>query len=98
MLVYAIDSGVKIDLFYYRNNFLKPVVREIKSKDPKMLSDSMAVLRHMMVKRFMTISRRRNLIQYSNPDYSTDLPLCDYWLNSHIKMHLGGQTDEKSRY
>jgi [histone H3]-lysine36 N-dimethyltransferase SETMAR len=100
LLVHAVDKGVTIDRFYYRDNILTALVREIKKQRPKtgtrgikLLHDNAKPHDNQEVRYYLS-EAKIGLIPH--PPYSPDLSPCDYWLNDYIKRHLEDYTDEKS--
>ncbi|CAF4840010.1 unnamed protein product [Rotaria socialis] len=83
-----------------KTGLAKPVVKEIRkqrksngTKGIKLLHDNASPHRHSDVINYLT-EEGINIIPH--PPYSSDLALCDYWLNYYIKQNLTDQPDEKS--
>jgi [histone H3]-lysine36 N-dimethyltransferase SETMAR len=102
LLVHAVDKGIKIDRFYYRDNCLKQVVREIKKQRPKtgtrgvkLLHDGASPHDNQEVRDYL---KEEGVGLIPHPAYSPDLSPCDYWLNDYIKSRLEDQKDEKSLF
>ncbi|CAF3737463.1 unnamed protein product [Rotaria socialis] len=100
VLIHAVDNDETIDHDYCIENCLKPVVKEIRkqrksngTKGIKLLHDNSSPHRHSDVINYLT-EEGINIIPH--PPYSSDLALCDYWLNYYIKQNLTDQPDEKS--
>ena len=100
LLVHAVDKGIKIDRFYYRDNCLTAVVREIKKQRPKtgtkgikLLHDGASPHDNQEVRYYLS---EAGVGLIPHPAYSPDLSPCDYWLNDYIKRNLEDYTDEKS--
>ena len=100
LLVHSVGKGETMDRFYYINNCLKTVVKEIKKERPimgtqgiKLLHDNASVHDAQEVKDYL---RQEHIILMPHPPYSPDLSPCDYWLNDYIKRNLEDQPDAKS--
>ena len=75
---------------------MKEIWKQRKSsgrKGIKLLDDNARPHTHSNVINYLT---EEGIIIMSHPSYSSDLALCDYWLNDYIKRNLTDQSDEKS--
>ncbi len=102
MLVHAVDKGVKVDRFYYRDKCLKAVVRELKRQRPKtgthgikLLHDGASPHDNQEVRDYL---KDEKIVLIPHLAYSPDLSPCDYWLNDYIKRNLTDYPDEKSLF
>jgi len=100
LMVHSMDSGEKMDRFYYINNCLKPVVKEIRKQRPitgthaiKLLHDNARAHDAQKVQDYL---KEEGINLMPHPPYSPDLSPSDYWLNDYIKRNLEDQTDAKS--
>ena len=100
VLVHSVDKGETIDRFYYINNCLKAVVKELKQERPimgtygiKLLHDNARAHDAQEVKDYL---KEEGIILMRHPPYSPDLSPCDYWLNDYIKRNLEDQKDANS--
>lgn len=100
VIIHAVGKGQTIDRFYYIDQLLKRVIKEVKKQRPnsglknmKLLHDNSPVHDHQDVLDYLKLE---GLTPLPHPPYSPDLAPCDYWLNDYIKRNLTDQKDEKS--
>ena len=85
LFVYIVDEGKTLGRYYYIENGLRPVVKEIwkqrrsaSTKGIKLLEDNARAHIHSDVINYLT---QEGMNIMSHPPYSPDLASCDYWLN-----------------
>lgn len=102
VLVHAVDTGKTIDRYYYIDELLEPVIREIKLDRPKSGVHGMKLLhdnaRPHENKDVLNYLKDQGLALLPHPPYSPDLAPCDYWINDYIKRELEDQDDEDSLF
>lgn len=100
LLVHSMAKGVKMDRFYYRDNCLKRLVKEIKKQRPntgtrgiKLLHDNARPHDNKEVEDYL---RQEHVQLMPHPPYSPDLAPSDYWLNDYLKRNLKDQNNANS--
>jgi len=90
-----VDAKDKIDRFYFPNNILKSVVKEIKKQrllpdthGIKLLYDNARAHDAPDVEDYL---KQEGIKQMPHPPYSPDFSHCDFWLNDFIKGNLTDQ-------
>lgn len=100
LVVHSVEQGQTIDRFYYINNCLKAVVKEIKLQRPLSGTCGMKLLqdhaRPHVTKEVEDYLKQEHITLMPHAPYSPDLSPCDYWLNDYIKRNLADQTDAKA--
>jgi histone-lysine N-methyltransferase SETMAR len=102
LVVHCLGKGDTMNRFYYINNCLKPVAKEIEKERPKigtqgikLLHDNSRVHDNQEVKDYL---RQKHIILMPHPPYSPDLSPCDYWLNDYIKRNLKDQPNANALF
>ena len=92
LYVHCLAKKGKLDRFYYINNCLKPVVKELWEQRPnsgtrglRLLHDNASLHDNPDV---LVYLKEEKLDLLPHPPYSSDLAPCVFWLNDYIKSHL----------
>jgi len=102
LYVHCLAKEGTLDRFYYINNCLKPVVKELWKQRPnsgtrglRLLHDNARPHDNPDVLAYL---KEEKLDLIPHPPYSPDLAPCDFWLNDYIKSRVQDQPDENSLF
>jgi len=100
VFVRSLGKGETLDQFYYQDNCLKPVIKELQRLRPetgtrgiKLLHDNARPHSAQEAKDYL---KKEGINLMPHPPYSPDLAPCDYWLNSYMKQQLHTYKDANS--
>lgn len=99
VFVHALDKGQKLDRYYYIENCLRPVIKEMRQERPKSGTHGLKLLhdnaKPHSAKEVKDYLKQEGINLVPHPPYSPDLSPSDFWLIDYIKRNLEDQTSEK---